>query len=216
VNLGPFLTAEAMAAEFGGHVNRVHSLADNKWLKDLGVFSNEAAGKSLVSKFKNFKLKLMNVVGFSNQRLEEHMKVMDGRADILESVDMLVDAEKMSRELYAVLIMKFAGRLLDIVVETDSDKNGVEAWRNVCWDIEPKIKGRKLDMRTAIMGFELQENLSSFEDQLVQFDKLIADYKKKTGKEIDEDDKISILLRQSPIKLREHSSCRMMMFPMQT
>ena len=52
---------------------RVVSLADNKWLKDLGVFSTEGAGKSLVSKFKNFKLKLMNVVGFSNSKLEEHM-----------------------------------------------------------------------------------------------------------------------------------------------
>ena len=107
-----------------------------------------------------------------------------------------VTIRTLSHTLYALLATLTTGRSLRLVQRVPN-RNGVEAWRQMAAENAPKTAGRRFAMLQADNPAKFEETWKSWEHQM-------DIYKNLSSTKLDDDVKISVVLRECTQKLRDH------------
>ena len=105
--------------------------------------------------------------------------------------------------MFAVLASILSGQCLRIL-QSLRRWNGFEARRLLCLELEPKIAQRRFGLLQSIMSPNLGQTDQDFENKFAEWKAEVSRYEDYTGRELDEDIKIAVLLRQAPAALRTH------------
>jgi hypothetical protein len=113
------------------------------------------------------------------------------------------DRRNLSTLVFAILASISTGRCLRIL-QSLRRRNGFEAWRLLCLEFEPKIAQRRFGLLQSIMSPNLGQTDHDFENKFAEWKAEVSGYEDYTGRELDADIKIAVLLRQAPQALRTH------------
>ena len=107
----------------------------------------------------------------------------------------------LSQTLYALLVT--TGRSLRLVQRVPN-RNGFEAWRQLVAENAPKTEGRRFAMLQAVLQLGMSDNPAKFEETWKSWERQVDVYENLSSSKLDDDVKISVVLRDAPQKLRDH------------
>ena len=85
------------------------------------------------------------------------------------------------------------------------DRNGFEAWRRLCLELEPRAAHRKLQTLDKLLHPSLvTTSAGAFLDTWRSWEKDILDYEELSGRQFDKEVQSAILVRHVPDELRRH------------
>ena len=150
-------------------------------------------------------------------KLENYLTLVDERY-----VGLLLDAESqpvanlpagteesavtirtLSHTLYALLATLTTGRSLRLVQRVPN-RNGFEVWRQMAAENAPKTAGRRFAMLQAVLQPGMSDNPGKFEETWKSWGHQMDIYENLSSTKLDDDVKISVVLRECPQKLRDH------------
>ena len=150
-------------------------------------------------------------------KLENYLTLVDERY-----VGLLLDAESqpvanlptgteesavtirtLSHTLYALLATLTTGRSLRLVQRVPN-RNGFEAWRQMAAENAPKSAGRRFATLQAVLQPGMSDNPAKFEETWKSWEHQMDIYENLSSTKLDDDVKISVVLRECPQKLRDH------------
>ena len=149
-------------------------------------------------------------------KLENHLSLVDERY-----VTLLLNAESqpvanfstgteesavtirtLSHTLYTLLATLTTGRSL--LAQRVPNRNGFEAWRQMAAENAPKTAGRRFAMLQAVLQPGMSDNPAKFEETWKSWEHQMDIYENLSSTKLDDDVKISVVLRECPQKLRDH------------
>ena len=114
-----------------------------------------------------------------------------------------VTIRTLSHTLYALLATLTTGRSLRLVQRVPN-RNGFEVWRQLAAENAPKAAGRRLAMLQAVLQPGMSDNPAKFEETWKSWEHQVDIYENLSSTKLDDNVKISVVLRVSPQKLRDH------------
>ena len=114
-----------------------------------------------------------------------------------------VTIRTLSHTLYAFLATLTTGRSSRLVQRVPN-RNGFEAWRQMVAENAPKTAGRRFAMLQAVLQPGMSDNPARFEETWKSWEHLMDIYENLSSTKLDDDVKISVVLRECPQKLRDH------------
>ena len=114
-----------------------------------------------------------------------------------------VTIRTLSHTLYALLATLTTGRSLRLVQRVPN-RNGFEAWRQMAAENAPKTAGRRFAMLQAVLQPGMSDNPGKFEETWKSWEHQMDIYENLSSTKLDDDVKISVVLRECPQKLRDH------------
>ena len=107
----------------------------------------------------------------------------------------------LSSQMYFILVMLVLGSALDKVHNAGS-MQGFEGWRQLMLTYEPRLRTRYVGLLLKILSFRLGEDIAA---GLSSFERLVREYETQSGKIVDSDLKIGVILLHLPDgHLRDH------------
>ena len=150
-------------------------------------------------------------------KLENHLTLVDERY-----VALLLNAESqpvanlptgteesaviirtLSDTLYALLATLTTGRSLRLVQRV-LNRNGFEVWRQLAAESAPKTAGPRFAMLQAVLQPGMSDNPAKFEETWKWWEHQMDISENLSSTKLDDDVKISVVLRECPQKLRDH------------
>ena len=113
-----------------------------------------------------------------------------------------VTIRTLSHTLYALLATLTTGRSLRLVQRVPN-RNGFEAWRQMAAENAPKTAGRRFAMVQAVLQPGMSDNPAKFEQTWKSWEHQMDIYENLSSTKLDDDVKISVVLRECPQKLRD-------------
>ena len=95
------------------------------------------------------------------------------------------------------------GRSLRLVQRVPN-RNGFEAWRQMAAENAPKTAGRMFAMLQAVQQPGMSDNPAKFKETLKSWEHQVDIHENLSSTKLDDDVKISVVLRECPQKLRDH------------
>ena len=114
-----------------------------------------------------------------------------------------VTIRTLSHTLYPLLATLTTGRSLRLVQRVPN-RNGFEAWRQMAAENAPKTAGRRFAMLQAVLQPGMSDNPAKFEETWKSWEHQMDIYENLSSTKLDDDVKISVVLREWPQKLRDH------------
>ena len=114
-----------------------------------------------------------------------------------------VTIRTLSHTLCALLATLTTGRSLRLVQRV-LNRNGFEAWRQMAAENAPKTAGRRFAMLQAVLQPGMSNNPAKFEETWKSWEHQMDIYEDLSSMKLDDDVKISVVLRDCPQKLRDH------------
>ena len=114
-----------------------------------------------------------------------------------------VTIRTLSHTLYALLATLTTGRSLRLVKGVPN-RNGFEAWRQMAAENAPKTAGRRFAMLQAVLQPGMSDNPAKFEETWKSWEHQVDINENLSSTKLDDDVKISVVLRECPQKLRDH------------
>ena len=114
--------------------------------------------------------------------------------------ELAVTIRTLSHTLYALLATLATGRSLRLVQRVPN-RNGFEA---MAAENAPKTAGRRFAMLQAAPQPRMSDNPAKFEETRKSWEHQVDVYEKLVTSKLDDDVKISVVLREAPQKLRDH------------
>eukprot|EP00971_Amphidinium_carterae_P063549 1257648-Amphidinium_carterae.1 len=111
--------------------------------------------------------------------------------------------ESLARQLYLALSLQVSGEAL-VKVQNVRDHNGLEAWRRLCDEYEPRTKGQQRHRLTKLLRPEKAASVDRTMYAIEAWEKEVAEYEKAFSKELDVDIKIGVLSYMAPDKVADH------------
>ena len=108
-----------------------------------------------------------------------------------------------SHTLHALLATLTTGRSLKLV-QRAPNRNGFEAWRQMAAENAPKTAARRFAMLQAVPQPGISDNPAKFEETWKSWEHQVDIYENLSSTKLDDDVKISLVLRECPQKLRDH------------
>ena len=109
----------------------------------------------------------------------------------------------LSHILYVLLATLTTGRSLRLE-ERVPNRNVFEVWRQLVAENAPKTAGRRYAMLQAVLQPGLGDDPAKFEETWNGWEHPVDVYEKLATSKLDEDVKISVVLREAPTKLRDN------------
>ena len=134
-------------------------------------------------------------------KLENYLTLEDERHVALE--ESAVTIRTLSHTLYALLTTLTTGRSLRLVQRVPN-RSGFEAWRQMAAENAPKTAGRRFAMLQAVLQPGMSDNPAKFEETWKSWEHQVDIYENLSSTKLDDDVKISVVLRECPQKLRDH------------
>ena len=113
-----------------------------------------------------------------------------------------VTIRTLSHTLYALLATLTTGRSLRLVQRVPN-RNGFGAWRQMAAENAPKTAGRRFAMLQAVLQPGMSDNPAKFEETWKSWEHQMDIYENRSSTKLDDDVKISVVLRECPQKLRD-------------
>ena len=139
--------------------------------------------------------------------MEEIMRTAGDHDAVIDMSTLRPDVQALIKTLYHLMAQLLDGRASRILRAVPRG-NGAEAWRQLGREYQPQIAQRKLAMLASIMSPDLSgptpHTDEVFDDRWCAWEKQISDYESQTGKTVDDDLKIAVLLKAAPGALRAH------------
>ena len=117
--------------------------------------------------------------------------------------ELAVTIRTLSHTLYALLATLTAGRSFRLVQRVP-DRNGFEVWRQLVAENAPKTAGRRFALLQAVLQPEMSDNPAKFEETWKSWEHQVDVCENLSSSKLDDDVKISVVLREAPQKLRDH------------
>ena len=150
-------------------------------------------------------------------QLENHLTLVDEKyvallqdAESQAVANLPAGAEKpavtirtLSRPLYALLATLTTGRSLRLMQRVPN-RNGFEAWRQLVAENAPKTAGRSFAMLQAVQQPGMSDNPAKFEETWKSWEHQVDVCENLSSSKLDDDVKLSVVLREAPQKLRDH------------
>ena len=114
-----------------------------------------------------------------------------------------VTIRTLNHTLYALLATLTTGRSLRLVQRVPN-RNGFEVWRQLVTENAPKTAGRRFAMLQAVLQPGMSNNPVKFEETWKSWEHQLEVYENLATSKLDDDVKISVVLREAPQKLRDH------------
>ena len=114
-----------------------------------------------------------------------------------------VTIRTMSHTLYALLATLTTGRSLRLVQRVPN-RNGFEPWRQMAAENAPKTAGKRFAMLQAVLQPGMSYNPAKFEETWKSWEHQMDIHENLSSTKLDDDVKISVVLRECPQKLRDH------------
>ena len=114
-----------------------------------------------------------------------------------------VTIRTLSHTLHALLATLTTGRSLRLVQRVPN-RNGFGAWRQMVAENAPKTAGRRFAMLQAVLQPGMSDNPAKFEETWKSWEHQMDIYENLSTTKLDDDVKISVVLRECPQKLRDH------------
>ena len=168
---------------------------DVKYLDRPKEFHNDEA------RWKDWKFKLCNWMSLLEVRFSTLLDAAE-QADREVPSQARDDMQRLQHTLYAVLASVLTGKSLKIL-QAVKDRNGLEAWRRVCSDFEPRVVQRRLAMLTSIMNPGFGQREAEFSERWTQWNDFSV-YEDLTGKVFDRDIMLAVVVDRSPAETRQH------------
>ena len=117
--------------------------------------------------------------------------------------ELAVTIRTLSHTLYALLATLTTGRSLRLMQRVPS-RNEFEAWRQLVAENAPKTAGRRFAVLQAALQLGMSENPAKFEETWKSWEHQVDVHENLSSSKLDDDVKISVVLREAPQKLRDH------------
>ena len=114
-----------------------------------------------------------------------------------------VTIRTLSHTLHALLATLTTGRSLRLVQRVPN-RNCFEAWRQIAAENAPKTAGRRFAKLQAVLQPGMSDNPAKFEETWKSWEHQVGIYENLSSTKLDDDVKISVVLRECPQKLRDH------------
>ena len=114
-----------------------------------------------------------------------------------------VTIRTLSHTFYVLLTTLTTGRSLRLVQRVPN-RNGFEAWRQMTAENAPKTAGRRFAMLQAVLQPGMSDNPAKFEETWKSWEHQMDIYENLSSTKLEDDVKISVMLRECPQKLRDH------------
>ena len=153
-----------------------------------------------------FRFKLENYLTLVNEKYVEILQDAESQpvANLPAGGDeKSVTIRTLSHTLYALLATLTTGRSLRLVQRVPN-RNGFEAWRQMAAENAPKTAGRRFAMLQAVLQPGMSDNPAKFEETWKSWEHQMDIYENLSSTKLDDDVKISVVLRECPQKLRDH------------
>ena len=180
----------------------------NKVLKYPEAFGTENADQDALG-WLAWSTSFRNWVTFAEPAYESDLGEIESRlTEVPHISQMPVVCVERARKLYVILSSLLRGRPLAILRGID-DRNGYECWRQLTNQFSPRTRSRSLAMLSAIMGLPAFTRDRTLREQLMGFERLVAEYEKASGNQLPADVKLSVVLKAIPKTLQSHVHLRM-------
>ena len=180
----------------------------NKVLKYPEAFGTENADQDALG-WLAWSTSFRNWVTFAEPAYESDLGEIESRlTEVPHIAQMPVVCIERARKLYVILSSLLRGRPLAILRGID-DRNGYECWRQLTNQFSPRTRSRSLAMLSAIMGLPAFTRDRTLREQLMGFERLVAEYEKASGNQLPADVKLSVVLKAIPKTLQSHVHLRM-------
>ena len=137
-----------------------------------------------------FSLKVKAYLGAIDPRYNELLKIAEDPDQSLDHVDLGPGDDRRDGQLFFVLTMLLKDRAMDKVELVDANC-GLQLWRKLTQEYEPKWKSRHLSRHQTILNFRFTDDVIAGFDQ---FERELRQYHAIAGKHIDEDTKSGVIL----------------------
>ena len=180
----------------------------NKVLQYPEAFGTENADQDALG-WLAWSTSFRNWVTFAEPAYESDLGEIESRlTEVPHIAQMPAVCVERARKLYVILSSVLRGRPLAILRGID-DRNGYECWRQLTNQFSPRTRSRSLAMLSAIMGLPSFTRDRTLREQLMSFERLIAEYEKASGNQLPGDVKLSVVLKAIPKTLQSHVHLRM-------
>ena len=138
-------------------------------------------------------------------KLEKYLTLVDEMYVALptRTEESAVTIQTLSHTLYALLATLITGQSLRLVQRVPN-RNGFETWRQMATENAPKTAGRRFAMLQAVLQPGMSDNPAKFEETWKSWEHQVDIYENLSSTKLDNDVKISVVLRECPQKLRDH------------
>ena len=149
-------------------------------------------------------------------KLENHLTLVDERyVGLLDAEsqpvanlptgteESAVTIRTLSHTLCVLLATLTTGRSLRLVQRV-LNRNGFDAWRLMAAENAPKNAGRRFAMLQVVLQPGMSDNSAKFEETWKSWEHQMDIYENLSSTKLDDDVKISVVLRECPQKLRDH------------
>ena len=153
-----------------------------------------------------FRFKLENCLTLVDEKYVALLQDADSQAVAnlpTGAEELAVTIRTLSHTLYALLATLTTGRSLRLVQRVP-DRNEFEAWRQLVAENAPKTAGRRFAMLHAVLQLGMSENPAKVEEAWKSWEQQVDVYENLSLSKLDDDVKISVVLREAPQKLRDH------------
>ena len=123
----------------------------------------------------SWSLGLRAFVGALSPRMLELLKRAEDPAESIDRVDLDPGDDVLDSQLYYVIVMLIKGCKANLIETIDAGE-GLQIWRRLAADYEPKIKSRSLASQQEVLRFKLEG--SNIVDEVDRFEKLCREYRR--------------------------------------
>ena len=189
-----------------GLVQALHGLIEvqrssgfTKHLKPPTNFAPENRSEEL-NRWMDWRFQFETFVGAVDPQMLAHMKSAEKEENAIN--DALPTVRPQSERLYSLLTGLMKQRPLRLVRGV-ANQNGLEAWRTLTRDLQPKTRQRSLALIQSLNKIQFDMN-KTVTEQLPQFDLMVREYERSANATYPDDLKIASVIAALPSTLRLH------------
>ena len=155
-----------------------------------------------------FSFKLENYLTLVDERERYVALLLNAESQLVANLpsgtkESAVTIRTLSHTLYALLATLTTGRSLRLVQRVPN-RIGFEALRQMAAKNAPKTAGQRFAMLQAVLQRGTSDNPAKFEETWKSLEHQVDIYQHISSTKLDDDVKISVVLRECPQKLRDH------------
>ena len=186
-----FARTRAENNELREHVNTLQTCAfGGSSPVDTKLLSVPTEFEAKEEDWNRFSLKMKAYLGAIDPRYNEFLLIAEDPERSVSHDDLGSGNDRRDGQLLFVLWMLLKDRAMDKVELADTNC-GLQLWRKLTQEYEPKWKSRHLSRHQATLNFKFLDNIMA---ELDQFEREVRQYHAITGKHIDEDTMSGVIL----------------------
>ena len=141
--------------------------------------------------------------GLLSGQLEEFMTIAETQSDPIEKDGFGTEATKLAKDLYHLLVILCPkGRPVPILMGGEKH-NGLEAWRLLCHEYEPRLPGRHASVLTGLIAPQWSRDLGAWRMEFQVWEQSVTRYETQSHQQLAGPLRIAIVQKFGPPEVGE-------------